>query len=134
MNKFNFDEVKRRARSVKLDLILANTAKNEFLKNFKDEGFDGNKWKKRKKTIGDKPILIGQKRGGKLRKDVANSVSTGHSNGRNSYTLVVENEYAIYHNEGIGNMRKRQFVGLTKNLNTKLLLKVKQNYDMIWGA
>lgn len=137
-NKFNFDKVLSKFKHIDLSLDLANTAKNEFMNNFKEQGFDGNKWQavKRKST---QNILQG-KGSGRLRKDVANSVSTGHKNSNLSYTLVVENEYAAVHNEGLKSgrgagfiMPKRQFVGTTANLNAKLLLKINQKVGKIWG-
>ena len=138
-NKFNFDKVLSKFKNIDLSLDLANTAKNEFMNNFKDQGFNGNKWQavKRKST---QNILQG-KGSGRLRKDVANSVSTGHKNNNLSYTLVVENEYARVHNEGLkagrGSgfiMPKRQFVGMTPRLNDKLLRKINQKVKTIWGV
>lgn len=137
-NRFNFDQILSKFNNIDLSLIMANTAKNEFMNNFREQGFNGNKWQpvKRKST---QNILQG-KGSGKLRKDVANSVSTGRKNSNLSYTLVVENEYAKVHNEGLKSgraagfiMPKRQFVGMTKKLNAKLLQKISQKINTIWG-
>ena len=136
-NKFNFDKVLSRFKHIDLSLELANTAKNEFMNNFKEQGFNGSKWQpvKRKST---QNILQG-KGSGRLRKDVANSVNTGRKNNNLSYTLVVENEYARVHNEGLKAgrgkgfiMPKRQFVGMTEKLNAKLLQKINQKVKNIW--
>ncbi|MBC7383022.1 MAG: hypothetical protein H7296_08515 [Bacteroidia bacterium] len=143
-NKFNFDRVLRNFKGVDLSLDIANVAKNDFLGNFRAQGFGGNPWqdvKRRtdptKKQISDgsstRAILQG-KRSGKLRKDVANSVMTGRKNSKLSYTLVVENPYAGYLNEGTPNMVKRQFVGTTIALNNKILKKIDQKLKNIWAT
>lgn len=136
-NRFNFNKVLSRFKSIDLSLDLANTAKNEFIGNFKAQGFNGKAWKPVKRK-GTQAILQG-KGSGRLRKDVANSVSTGHKNSNLSYTLVVENEYAKVHNEGLKSgrgagfiMPKRQFVGMTANLNAKLLRKINLKLNNIW--
>jgi hypothetical protein len=109
MNKFNFDQVAKEMKSLDLSLDLANTAKNEFLNNFKTESFGTEKWQNVKRRIDGtpeykypktkglsrrvKPILTNT---GRLRRDVSNSVNTGHKNNNLSYTLIVENDYAEY--------------------------------------
>ena len=137
-NRFNFNQILSKFNNIDLSLIMANTAKNEFMNNFREQGFNGNKWEpvKRKST---QNILQG-KGSGRLRKDVANSVSTGHKNSNLSYTLVVENDYAKVHNEGLKSgrgagfiMPKRQFIGMTAKLNAKLLQKISQKVNTIWG-
>lgn len=137
-NKFNFNQIITKFKNIDLSLDLANTAKNEFTNNFREQGFNGNHWQPVKRKS-PQNILQG-KGSGKLRKDVANSVSTGHKNSNLSYTLVVENEYAAVHNEGLRSgrgkgfiMPKRQFVGMTARLNKKLLKKINQKVSAIWG-
>jgi phage gpG-like protein len=129
-NKFNFDKVAQRMRNIDLSLDLANTAKTEFMSNFKNQGVDGQKWKPRKnnKDAG-RNLLV---KTGRLRRDVSNSVSAGHKNSNLSYTLIVNNPYASYNNEGTNKMPKRQFVGMTKTLNDKLLKKISQRLNKIW--
>lgn len=131
-NKFNFDIVQKRIKNLDVSLPLANTAKNHFLQNFTKQSFDGKNWAKRKKetkkTQG-KNILIGT---GKLRKDVANSVDNGNKISNKSFTLVVKNNYAIYHNDGTNKMPKRQFVGTDDKLNKKLENKLNQLASKIW--
>ena len=147
MNKFNFSEVLSKLKNTDISLDLANTAKNDFLDNFRQQGFGTSKWKEVKrrqdgtkafkypktKDLGRRTRAILQGKGsGRLRKDVANSVSTGHRNNNMSYSLVVDNEYAGYHNEGSGNLPKRQFVGTTERLNKKLLQKISSRLNNIW--
>jgi len=184
-NKFNFGQIERKIKSLDLSLDLANVAKNEFMSNFKNQGFDGKAWrdvkrrtnptKKDIRTGGSTRAILQGKRSGRLRKDVANSVSTGVKNSNLSYTLVVNNPYAQIQNEGgvihkkssvktmnfkitkstnktrfakkgKGNFEtevkvgphdivipQRQFVGTTAELNKKLLLKINQKVNKIWG-
>jgi len=130
-NKFNFDRVIRNMQSIDLSLDMANTAKNEFMSNFRNQSFDNNKWKPRKnnKDAG-RNLLV---KTGRLRRDVSNSVSTGIKNSNLSYTLIVNNPYAIYNNEGTDRMPKRQFVGMTNTLNKKLLNKISSKLSKIWN-
>ena len=145
-NKFNFDKVHDRWKNINMALSLANVAKNEFVNNFKVQGFGGNNWKNVKrreagtpeykypKTKGisrrTKPILV---LSGQLRRDVFNSVAKGHKNSNLSYTLVVENPYAGYLNEGTDKIDKRQFVGTTPELQNKIATKIKEITNKIWG-
>jgi hypothetical protein len=144
MNRFNFDKIIARLERQKdgLGLKLANVAKNEFLGNFKEQGFNGKKWQdvKRRTNPTKKDIRTGAstrailqgKGSGRLRKDVANSVASGHKISNTGYTLKVDNPYAGYLNEGTEKMPKRQFVGTTPRLNNKLLNKVNQEIKIIW--
>jgi len=129
MNKFNFNKVLLNFKNVDLSLDMANTAKNEFMSNFKSQSFGGKAWRPRKDTKNTRNLLV---KSGKLRRDVSNSVSTGHKNNNLSYTLVVENDYAGYNNDGTDRMPQRQFVGMTPELNKKLLLKISQKMNKIW--
>jgi len=144
-NKFNFDKILKNMKSIDISLDLANTAKNEFMSNFKNQGFNGHKWKEVNRRIEGtpeykypkskglsrrtKPILSIS---GQLRRDVSNSVSTGHKNNNLSYTLVVNNPYAEYQNDGTNKIPQRQFVGMTPELNKKLLTKISQKIGTIW--
>lgn len=144
-DKFNFKEVILKLKKIDISLELANIAKNEFLNNFQTESFGGAKWKEvQRRTAGTKaykypakpkasahtrPILIGT---GRLRRDVAASVRTGQKNGKLSYTLKVQNPYGAYNNEGTNKLPKRQFVGMTQQLNKKLLARIDREFDKIW--
>ena len=129
-NKFNFEQVLRTFKNIDLSLDMANTAKTEFVNNFKNQGFDGQRWKPRKNNKDSgRNLLV---KSGRLRRDVINSVNSGHKNNNLSYTLIVNNPYAIYNNEGTSKMPKRQFVGMTTTLNKKLLTKISQRVNKIW--
>ena len=130
-NKFNFGAMANKLKSIDLSLDIANTAKNDFLANFKKESFDGRAWQKRKsdKQAG-RNLLV---KTGRLRRDVSNSVAEGHKNSNLSYTLVVNNPYAAFNNEGTNKMPQRQFVGMTSELNKKLLIKINQRVIKIWA-
>lgn len=132
-------------KKVDLALPLANIAKNDFLNNFKQEGFNGQKWKTPKRKIPGtpaykypknkglsrrtKPTLSGT---GRLRRDVANSVNSGKKNSNLSYTLVVNNPYAEYHDNGTGSLPRRQFIGTTESLNRQLMGRIIKELDKIW--
>jgi phage gpG-like protein len=146
-SQFDFRRVQLRLKEAEqgLSLALANIAKNEFLNNFRDQGFNGQKWKEvQRRTAGTKAYrgnkdagkrtraILQGKGSGRLRKDVANSVSSGIKNSELSYTLVVDNEYASYHNDGTSKIPKRQFVGMTENLNKKILNKINEKFSKIW--
>lgn len=153
-NKFNFGAMANKLKSLDLSLDMANTAKMEFVQNFRNQSFDGKAWaeverrkpnsewyKKGTQSDRNRSILIG-KGSGKLRRDVGNSVKTGHKNSNLSYTLVVNNKYAAVHNEGLNakiygkksfKMPQRQFVGMTSELNKKLLMKINQKIIKIWA-
>jgi phage gpG-like protein len=146
-NQFNFKRVQQNFKQAEkgLSLALANVAKNEFIDNFRQQGFNGQKWQevqrriagtkafRGKKDLGKRTRAILQGKGsGRLRKDVANSVSNGVKNSEFSYTLIVNNEYASYHNDGTKRIPKRQFVGMTPKLNKKLLNKINEKFSKIW--
>ena len=145
--QFDFARVQIRLKEAQkgLSLSLANVAKNEFMNNFREQGFNGQKWQEvqrriagtkaysGKKDLGKRTRAILQGKGsGRLRKDVANSVSTGVKNSELSYTLIVKNPYASYHNDGTGKIPQRQFVGMTARLNKKILNKIDEKFSKIW--
>ena len=153
-NKFNFGQIARKFKSLDLSLDIANTAKMEFIQNFRNQSFNGKKWAEverrkpesewyKRGTQSDRNRAILQGKGsGQLRGDVENSVKEGHKNGNLSYTLVVNNKYAAVHNEGLNakiygkksfKMPQRQFVGMTPELNKKLLMKIIQKVMKIWA-
>ena len=145
--QFDFRRIQIRLKEAEkgLSLALANVAKNEFMNNFREQGFNGQKWQevqrriegtkayKGRKDLGKRTRAILQGKGsGRLRKDVANSVSTGVKNSELSYTLIVKNPYASYHNDGTGKIPQRQFVGMTARLNKKILNKIDEKFSKIW--
>lgn len=130
-NRFNFGKIISNIKSIDLSLDIANTAKNEFLNNFKQQSFNGQKWKQRKNNRDSgRSLLV---KSGRLRRDVSNSVAAGHKNSNFSYTLAVNNPYAEFNNSGTNKMPKRQFVGMTRELNKKLLLKISQKINKAWA-
>lgn len=146
-SQFDFRRIQIRLQEAEkgLSLALANVAKNEFLNNFREQGFNGKKWKEVQRRIegtkaysgnkdkGKRTRAILQGKGsGRLRKDVANSVANGRKNSELSYTLVVENNYASYHNDGTSKIPQRQFVGMTEKLNKKILNKINEKLSQIW--
>ena len=146
-SQFDFKRVQLRLQQAEkgLSLAMANVAKNEFLDNFRQQGFDGRKWKEVQRRIagtkayaGDKDkgkrtrAILQGKGSGRLRKDVANSVANGRKNSELSYTLIVENNYASYHNDGTSKIPQRQFVGMTEKLNKKILNKINEKLSQIW--
>ena len=146
-SQFDFKRVQLRLQQAEkgLSLAMANVAKNEFLNNFREQGFNGKKWKEVQRRIegtkaysgnkdkGKRTRAILQGKGsGRLRKDVANSVANGRKNSELSYTLVVENNYASYHNDGTSKIPQRQFVGMTEKLNKKILNKINEKFIQIW--
>jgi phage gpG-like protein len=146
-NQFDFRRVQIRLKEAEkgLSLSLANVAKNDFLNNFREQGFNGQKWREVQRRIagtkaysGNKDLgkrtraILQGKGSGRLRKDVANSVSNGIKNSELSYTLIVNNEYASFHNDGTKRIPQRQFVGMTEKLNKKLLNKINEKFSKIW--
>lgn len=145
--QFDFNRIQTRLKEAEkgLSLSLANVAKNDFLNNFREQGFNGQKWREVQRRIagtrayaGNKDLgkrtraILQGKGSGRLRKDVANSVSNGIKHSELSYTLIVKNEYSNYHNEGTAKIPQRQFVGMTEKLNKKLLNKINEKFSKIW--
>lgn len=143
-DKFNFDVVRQRLKNIDISLDLANTVKNESLGNFREQGFNGKKWQEvQRRTPGTKAYrsakgsartraILQGKGSGRLRRDVANSVSSGKRNNNWSYTLVVNTPYGGYHNEGTDKLPQRKFMGMTPKLNKMLLNKINQRIKDVW--
>jgi phage gpG-like protein len=106
--------------------------KNHFVNSFKKQSWDGDKWQEVQRRIkGTKaynypkkkglkrrtrPILVGR---GSLRRAVNSSLKSVTPN---RVRFEVDLPYAAIHNEGLrmargGMMPKRQFIGLTEELN-----------------
>jgi len=143
-NEFNFDGIRRQLLKTDISLDLANTVKNEAVTNFNRQGYDGKKWqevqrrvpttrtyKYAKKSSRSRAILV---QSGRLRRDVANSVSAGKKNNNWSYTLVVNNPYAEAHNSGTNRLPERRFLGITPDLNKRLLQKINQRLKEAWAT
>lgn len=157
MNKFNFDIVIKELQKAKVDLPkqLANISKKYFLDSWKNQGWEGHKWKTPKRQIPGTPeykypkkgasdrhsraILIG-KGSGALRRAVNNSIKEQTFN---IIRFEVNVDYAKIHNEG-GIMKngkrmpQRQFMPVG-NINPPALTKMqKEKIDFvigkIWGT
>lgn len=130
---------------------------NHFEESFDNEGFTDaslEKWKPRKTTDKrgrDITKYRTNKRGKKGtlnsygRKNEGRAILTGHNTGgnklRNSLKakkvsegveFSTDKEYAQAHNEGEGNMPKRQFIGESKQLDKKIIKKVDKTLDKIF--
>ena len=101
--------------------IAAEISVNFFKDNFKRQGFlDRNvkKWKKRKKKSTTKRAIL--VKSGKLRKSI--SVRKMNANRGRAVIGILGSAgvYAGFHNFGAGKLPKRQFIGDSKKLNTKI--------------
>jgi hypothetical protein len=128
-NKFKFDVVLSnfKREEVVLAKKIANANKNYFLQAFQKQGWGGRKWdevqrrvpgtfeykypKKKGLTRRTKPILIGK---GILRRAVADCVKSVTPR---SIRFRVDLPYAEVHNEGLGHMAKRKFMGWNKDID-----------------
>lgn len=146
MDKFNFDRVGKNFQKVKTALpkVLANQAQNYFHKSFKDQGFDGTKWKEvnrriegtnewkypKNKGLGrrTKSILSGS---GALDRAVGNSIRAATFD---MVSIVVALEYAEAHNDGNPkrNLPKRQFIGQTRTLTNMQDKKIDEYIQKTW--
>ena len=123
---------------------------NHIEEAFDNEGFtDGSlrKWRKRK-ARGQTYKTNRRGRAGQLtaagRADAGRAILTGHGSGgnklRNSFRaerssegvrFATDKEYAQRHNEGLKGMPKRQFMGKSKELSRKVMLKINKQINLI---
>ena len=118
-SKFNFKQVEKGGRTAmeRAIILIGNEAKNFFVNSFRLQGFEDRtveKWKPRKKetkrSIG-RAILV---KSGDLRRSIIREpVNKANLSVKISTDLV----YAKVHNEGIGKMPKREFIGNSYKLN-----------------
>lgn len=128
---FNFDrkikEIQKK-RAI-LPKLIGNIAKNHFLKAFEDEGFTDNTldpWKSRKtrdKSDRARPndrraILVKR---GHLRRSIRVGSARFDRIEVGSYGVV----YAARHNRGLAGMPKRQFIGSSRVMSTKIRAKIR---------
>jgi phage gpG-like protein len=112
----------------KLPKKLATEAVEHFDKSFEDQGFDDNgivKWQKRKVNTSKNGKQENASRGilmltGGLRRSIKSKVQG------NQIAVYSDSPYAAIHNDGLlmkngKPMPKRQFIGKSANLNTKLI-------------
>lgn len=118
-DKFNFSQVRipLEKQMKQLPKEIANIVKDDSIINFYDESFNGKPWQPPKEPQ-DHPLLIDT---GALLSAVRNSVNTGNQASKDTYKLVVINDYGLYHNEGTDRLPKRQFMGQTNKLDNKVI-------------
>lgn len=144
MNKFNLDIVLINIARTKreLPIILAKVTQNEFVKNFTNQGFNGEKWITPNRRIEGTPEYKYPKLKGLSRRTKPTLTNTGAlrratSNSIRQATwerimLVVDLPYALRHNEGLDGMPQRTFIGQTPEL-TKIQDKVITDYfNKVW--
>lgn len=137
--------------------IIEVEGRNVITKNFQDQGFNDqgvSKWRERKTTDSkgrDKTRYRTNRRGqqGELtkfgQKEIGRAILTGHQTGgdklRNSFRSRREHlkvvfftykEYAQYHNEGSEHLPKRQFIGKSAYLESKIEDKIKRTLDNLF--
>ena len=143
--KFNFDKVKQQMLALNIAKDLGDIVASGFDDSFKEQGFDGQQWKDVKRRISGadfykpskkdpaaktRPILQGLS--GKLRRAVSNSSQSGYKINNLTYVLVVNNEYAAYHNEGTDKLPKRKFIGVSNKTNKRVLAFLTKKINKIW--
>lgn len=135
-DRFRFDVIGEDLHKGAVSLMreIAMAQKNYFVASFKRQNWDGDKWQEVQRRIpGTKaykypakkglkrrirPILVGK---GSLRRAVNSSLKAVTPN---RVRFQVDLPYAAIHNQGLrmkngGMMPKRQFIGLTKELDKK---------------
>jgi len=139
--QFNFNEVKRKMQQLDIIKDVANIVADGFDDSFKEEGFDGTKWKEvnrrisganfyKDKSAKTRPILQGLT--GRLRRAVNNAAKNGYKVNNSTYVLVVDNPYASYHNYGTDKLPKRQFIGVSRATNKKVLDFITKKIENLW--
>lgn len=149
-NRFEFDKVMARFNDAThtVPVLLANKSRNYFVNTFTVGGFDGQKWKEvQRRTPGTKaykypknsqlsrrtnPILVGTykgRSGGNLRRQVNNSIRRADFY---EIRLGVSAPYAQYHNEGTDKIPQRKFMGSSKELNSQIRIKIREEFKKIF--
>lgn len=91
--------------------IIAKEAANYHKENFRNESFEGSKWKRRKKRDSSRKLLV---KTGRLRR-AATSPRT-----RGNVVDFMMPVYGKHHNNGSGHLPRRQFYGLTSALKKRI--------------
>lgn len=112
-------------------VIMGNDALNHYEGSFRNQGFTDESlvgWKKRKRTErsrgGNRAILT---KTGRLRRSLKRMKI-----GQYAIKITSNVPYANIHNEGIGRMPKRQFVGYSGKLNRSLIKKFDSKIQSIF--
>lgn len=151
-DKFHLGEIQSKLKASEREVlvVLSNQAQNYFVGSFKKQGFNGVPWKEVQRRQSDtksykypkkkglqrrtSPILVGagyKKRGGELMKAVGVMARTSQV-GKGILKMIVDVPYAKYHNEGAGDIPKRQFIGQTQELTTMQTKKVTEIINKAW--
>ena len=137
MTKFKFDIFEKRFKQKRKTIIkeAANDARNHFIGSFDNEGFTNDSlraWKRRKKLIRGRKILIG-KQGGTLKRSVL-IASMSDIKARIQSNLV----YSAVHNYGrrAGRgegfmMPQRKFMGNSNKLEVKTAKRIARRIELI---
>ena len=130
----NFEKLK-----TELPEILANHAKNHFLKGFRNQGGATDHslggWKSLSKSYQEYKYRNNKKRNiltltGDLKNDIKRRKATFART-----ILGTENiPYAVKHNEGKGGMPKREFIGDSKKLYKSLEKEIKTELDLVFNV
>ena len=133
-SKFNLKQVEKGGRTAmeRSLILIGNEAKNFFVNSFRVQGFEDksvDKWKPRKKqtkrNIG-RAILVDS---GDLRKSI---IREPVNKANLSVKISTDLDYAKIHNEGIGKIPKRQFIGNSYKLNENCKKIVVSQLDKIF--
>lgn len=133
-NKFNMKGLEGKVKKNLSNalVIIANEAKNHFVKSFRDGGFTDNtlvKWKPRKsKSKRDTGRAILVKTG-----DLRRSVKIKGIN-KSSLNIIIGSDlpYAKVHNDGLSPMPKRKFIGNSNKLNKKIIVIIDKRIKSIF--
>jgi phage gpG-like protein len=113
-----------------LPILVGNQAKNHFLRGFRNGGFTDatlEPWAARKKADKNpKPRAILVKTG-HLRGSIRVKVATFQKIEIGAYGIP----YAVYHNQGVGKMPKRKFIGESKTLNRNIRALINREFIKI---
>lgn len=99
-----------------LPRVLANVVINDIAENFQKQAFDGVKWKPRKRNLrkrdAKRAILVDT---GRLRRSFRVKLAT-------TEVIIISTPipYAQFHNEGTAKLPKRQFIGMSKQLEASI--------------
>lgn len=104
----------------RLPKIIANEMEKHYLETFDNEEWDGDPWAKRKSSTkrdrqtGKRRNLLVQS--GSLRGSIRVGSATWKKIAVGSYGI----KYAKFHNQGIGKLPQRQFVGMNNKLEKRI--------------
>ena len=117
-SKFNLKQVQQGGRTAmeRSMILIGNEAKNFFVESFRKQGFEDTiveKWKPRKKEgkRSGRAILVDS---GDLRRSI---IRQPVNKAQLRVKISTDLNYAKFHNEGIGKMPKREFMGNSYKLN-----------------